>query len=70
MGLGEQLGDLTISLSLPPSGGLKTKNEVDYRPAEDDQRCDRCDYYRNERCDLVAGRILPHGTCDLWSDKP
>lgn len=67
MSLPDQL--VSIEVHIPASGAMKTKQEVDYRHAEDDQRCDRCDYYvPAERCQIVAGRIYPHGTCDLWEE--
>lgn len=70
MTLPDQL--LSINICIPSSGsaGLKTKDEVNYGKAPDQCRCDRCDYYIAGRCELVAGRIWPEGTCDLWEPNP
>jgi hypothetical protein len=45
-----------------------TKDDANYKPAEDDRKCGRCVYFnaKDKLCRLVAGPINADDTCDLF----
>ncbi len=60
----------------PPTAAY-TKDEVAYRPAEDESRsCAACIHFvaKAEQslgqgmCELVAGQVSPNATCDMFDD--
>ena len=54
-----------LSASLQDQQGTMTKEEANYRDAEDpNQSCGHCSNFHGDKCDIVAGRIASHFTCD------
>lgn len=54
-----------LSTALSDQQGAMTKEEANYRPADNEQECcAHCSNFHGAQCDIVAGRIAPHYVSD------
>jgi hypothetical protein len=64
--------DTSMLSAVPEAENKASQREVDYRPADGEEKCSECSFFIPSRkfgtCKQVVGTIDPNYVCDLYQD--